>query len=90
MLVAACEGKSGDDLIFRPQTGGAIRLTNWRRVLDWACDEDRLVGFTPHDLRHTAASLAFSVGANVKAVQCMLGHASARDDTGHLRGSLPR
>ena len=31
----------------------------------------------PHDLRHTAASLAASVGANVKAVQRMLGHASA-------------
>ncbi len=30
-----------------------------------------------HDLRHTAASLAVSAGANVKAVQRMLGHASA-------------
>ncbi|MCS5732408.1 tyrosine-type recombinase/integrase [Herbiconiux daphne] len=32
---------------------------------------------TIHDLRHTAASLAISAGANVKAVQRMLGHASA-------------
>jgi len=32
---------------------------------------------TPHDLRHTAASLVVSAGANVKAVQKMLGHASA-------------
>lgn len=32
---------------------------------------------TPHDLRHTAASLAISAGANVKAIQRMLGHASA-------------
>jgi len=32
---------------------------------------------TPHNLRHTAASLAVSVGANVKAVQRMLGQASA-------------
>lgn len=32
---------------------------------------------SPHDLRHTAASLAISAGANVKAVQRMLGHASA-------------
>jgi integrase len=32
---------------------------------------------TPHDLRHTAASLAISAGANVKAVQRMLGHAKA-------------
>ena len=30
-----------------------------------------------HDLRHTAASLAVQAGANVKALQRMLGHASA-------------
>lgn len=32
---------------------------------------------TIHDLRHTAASLAIASGANVKAVQRMLGYASA-------------
>jgi len=32
---------------------------------------------TPHDLRHTAASIAVSSGANVKVLQKMLGHASA-------------
>ncbi|KTR78865.1 hypothetical protein NS234_02320 [Microbacterium oxydans] len=31
----------------------------------------------PQDVRHTAASRAISAGANVKAVQRMLGHASA-------------
>jgi Phage integrase family len=36
-----------------------------------------LAGLTPHELRHTAASLAVSAGANVKAVQRMLGHARA-------------
>ena len=35
------------------------------------------MGLTPHDLRHTAASLAIAAGANVKAVQRMLGHSSA-------------
>lgn len=35
---------------------------------------DRL---TLHDLRHAAASLAISAGAKVRAVQRMLGHASA-------------
>ncbi len=34
-------------------------------------------GLTPHELRHTAASLAVRAGANVKALQRMLGHASA-------------
>ncbi len=32
---------------------------------------------TTHDLRHSAASMAISAGANVKAVQRMLGHAKA-------------
>jgi integrase len=30
-----------------------------------------------HDLRDTAASLAISAGASIKAIQRMLGHASA-------------
>lgn len=41
-----------------------------------AADSDFPSGITLHDLRHTAASLAISSGANVKAVQRMLGHAS--------------
>lgn len=32
---------------------------------------------TPHELRHTAASLAVQSGADVRAVQRVLGHASA-------------
>ncbi|WP_072591926.1 tyrosine-type recombinase/integrase [Microbacterium sp. 1.5R] len=39
--------------------------------------DKRTPAITPHDLRHTAASLAVSSGAHVKAVQRMLGHASA-------------
>jgi integrase len=42
-----------------------------------ALDDAGLERMTIHDLRHTAASLAISSGANVKAVQRMLGHASA-------------
>jgi site-specific recombinase XerD len=30
-----------------------------------------------HELRHTAASLAIRAGANIKALQNMLGHESA-------------
>lgn len=45
--------------------------------------------FHPHELRHTAASLAIASGADVKVVQQMLGHKSAAmtlDQYGHLFG----
>ncbi|HWS36465.1 MAG TPA: tyrosine-type recombinase/integrase [Actinoplanes sp.] len=48
-----------------------------RPAFDRAAESVGLKGLTPHELRHTAASLAVAEGANVKAVQRMLGHASA-------------
>lgn len=42
---------------------------------------------TPHQLRHTCASLAISAGANVKVLQTLLGHKTATltlDRYGHL------
>ncbi len=77
-LAAACAGKSPDDLVFTAPRGGVIMLRNWRRrVFDPALARAGLEDLTPHELRHTAASLAVAAGANVKAVQRMLGHASA-------------
>ena len=55
-----------------------MRNHNFRsRVFVPAAKQIGMPGLTPHDLRHTAASLAVQAGANVKAVQRMLGHASA-------------
>lgn len=77
-LARKCEGKGTDDLVFTAPRGGVIFLRNWRkRVFDPAADAAGLTPLSPHELRHTAASLAVAVGANVKAVQRMLGHASA-------------
>lgn len=44
---------------------------------------------TPHSLRHTAASLAIATGANVKAVQSMLGHKSAAMTLDTYAGLFP-
>jgi integrase len=67
-----------DALVFTTWRGKPLRNLNWRRdVFDRAAEDVGLAGLTPHELRHTAASLAVSAGANVKAVQKMLGHASA-------------
>ena len=72
-------GKASDELVFASPKGAVLRVRGARR--SWF---DRAVvtsgvpeGFHPHELRHTAASLAVSAGANVKAVQRMLGHAKA-------------
>ena len=64
--------------MFTNAAGGLLDNSNFRRnVFDPAVRALGLAPFTPHDLRDTAASLAVSAGANVKAVQRMLGHASA-------------
>jgi integrase len=65
-------------LVFTTLSGKPLRNLNFRRdVFDQATSDARLAGLTPHELRHTAASLAVSAGGNVKAVQRMLGHKSA-------------
>jgi integrase len=77
-LAAHAAGKRSADLVFTAPNGGALRNTNFRpRVFQPAAESVGLAGVTPHDLRHTAASLAVAAPANVKAVQRMLGHASA-------------
>ena len=64
--------------MFTGARGGVLRNGNFRReVFNVAAVKAGLDGLTPHELRHTAASLAISSGATVKAVQRMLGHASA-------------
>lgn len=81
-IAAACEGKTREQLVFG---NGTTHLRTPHSVGGWfvravqraqQLDPD-FPTVTIHDLRHTAASLAISAGANPKAVQRMLGHASA-------------
>ena len=78
---ALCDERFPDDYIFPGAEGGPMRRTRsdsgsggW---FAGAVRRARIPRITPHDLRHTAASLAISAGANVKSVQRMLGHKSA-------------
>jgi integrase len=72
------DGKDKGDLVFAAPQGGPVRLNNFRRpVFAAAASEIGKPDLVPHDLRDTAASLAISTGASIKAVQRMLGHASA-------------
>lgn len=77
-LATILEGKGRNELVFTTSRRTPLDNSNWRRnVFDPAVDAADVAPFTPHNLRDTAASLAVSAGANVKAVQRMLGHASA-------------
>lgn len=78
-LSTQCTGKAPTDLVFsgpdgnylpRPKSvggwfAGAVKRANVQRI-------------TPHDLRHSCASLAVSAGVNVLVLQRMLGHTSAK------------
>lgn len=76
-------GRGLEEPLFATDRGYEIRGNNFRKrvfrpALKRVQDADPLFPtVTIHDLRHTAASLAISTGANVKAIQRMLGHASA-------------
>ena len=82
-LEARAEGKTPEQLVFTSWLGAPLRNNNFRRrVFNPAlaavmANDPVFPKVTPHDLRHTAASLSVSAGANVKAIQRMLGHASA-------------
>jgi integrase len=83
-------GRSGDDLVFVGMRGATLRYPVFQRgALNQACEQIGIPRLTPHELRHTAASLAIASGADIKVVQQMLGHKSATmtlDQYGHLFG----
>lgn len=80
-LARQCEGKGRGDLLFPGPDGGYLRSARVHEDnQSWFAGAVKRAGvprITPHDLRQTAASFAVSAGANVKAVQKMLGHSSA-------------
>lgn len=63
------EDKDNGDLVFTAPQGGPVRLNNFRcRVFAPAASAIGKPDLVPHDLRDTAASLAISSGASIKAV----------------------
>jgi len=105
-IAAACAGKGQEDRLWSSESGGFLRPGNdsgWyaAAVRRAQSADETFRRVTPHDLRHTAASLAISAGANVKVIQRMLGHKSAKvtldtyaalfpDDLENVVGALSR
>ena len=81
-------GKQPEDLAFAGiRNHQPLRVSTFRTAFSAAARAIGVPDLHPHQLRHTAASLAIASGADVKVVQQMLGHASATmtlDTYGHL------
>ena len=82
-LKPICGEREPDERVFRDLRGGPIMKQSTAKTTGWWYHALVRLGWpkeewpTPHDLRHTAASLAVHAGANVKALQRMLGHKNA-------------
>ncbi|MET3429272.1 integrase/recombinase XerC [Actinoplanes tereljensis] len=68
-------GESGDAL-FLGIKGGRLQQTVVRRIVKVAAQRAGLPHTSPHDLRHSAATHLLDGGADLRAVQDLLGHAS--------------
>ena len=78
-LSRRCTDKTPDELVFSSGRGGY--LPRPKSSGGWFASAVKRAGvqnITPHDLRHTCASLSVSAGVNVLALQRMLGHTSAK------------
>jgi integrase len=76
-LAVQCKGRSLDDLVF----GAGAYLPRPKSDGGWfagAVKRAKVQKITPHDLRHSCASIAISSGVNVLALSRMLGHTSAK------------
>lgn len=68
-----------EDRVFLTKSGRPLdRVTAWRRVKDAAARVGLDPAISPHDLRHSFATHMLAGGADLRAVQEMLGHASIR------------
>ena len=80
-LAAHTVGEKGSEIVFTAPEGGPLTNCNWRRRKFEAAmtklleAHPELIRLAPLDLRHSAAPLEISAGANVKAVRKMLGNA---------------
>ena len=81
-LSVRAKGKGRDALLWTRGDGGLLRTLGHNSFFHNALrrlqgDDPEFPWLTPHGLRHVAAGLMVSSGANVKVVQRQLGHASA-------------
>ena len=65
------------NLVFTTETGENIAISTFYKTFKKIAAEIGRPDARPHDLRHTAATIAVAAGADIKSVQDLLGHATA-------------
>jgi len=81
------------NLVFTTQRGTPIDPDNFAHYFHRLCARADLGHWTPHELRHSAASIMLAQGAPLRVVSEVLGHASiaiTKDIYGHLIGDEKR
>jgi integrase len=87
--LAAGPGWAESDLVFTTKKGTPIDPDNFARYFHRICTRAGLGHWTPHELRHSAASIMLAQGTPLYVVSEVLGHASVaitKDVYGHLIG----
>ena len=80
-------GRGWGDLVFTSSVGTPLDPDRVNRMVQAITDRAGLGRWTPHEMRHSAASLLLAMGVPLEVVSEMLGHASIRitkDVYGHL------
>ena len=72
---AILAGQSSDDLFVTRQGAGMSRQMYWRLIKRYALQADIHAPLSPHTLRHAFATHLLNHGADLRAVQMLLGHA---------------
>lgn len=78
ILQRRIQGRTAGQPAIMSAKGSRLGLENWKRAVGWRIRIAELGRPTMcvHDLRHTYATLARSVGADMKLLQVTMGHAS--------------
>ena len=76
-LMFAAQWNNPDNLVFTNSLGECVKFATFYGHFKRIAASIGRPDARPHDLRHTAATVAISTGADVKSVQDLLGHSTA-------------